>query len=150
LIPMFEKTIHIKSLSQLEEFARKLSRCLKGNEVILLKGNLASGKTTFTRFLVSSIYPEAGEQVNSPTFSVMNEYETPAFPVFHIDLYRVKKFDLTDVIGNGLVIVEWPDEGLLNVEEVPVIQIEFEITDENERVLRLKVKKGEYIIKCLE
>jgi len=68
--------IKINSLKELENFAKKLAKCLKGNEIILLKGNLAAGKTTFTRYLVSSIDPSAEDQVTSPTFSIMNEYET--------------------------------------------------------------------------
>ncbi|WP_457643852.1 tRNA (adenosine(37)-N6)-threonylcarbamoyltransferase complex ATPase subunit type 1 TsaE [Persephonella sp.] len=147
---MVEKVFRISSLQELQEFAKRLSECLRGNELILLKGNLAAGKTTFTRFLVSAIDSDAGEEVNSPTFSVMNEYETSRYPVFHVDLYRVKKFDLTDVVGNGLVIVEWPDESLFEIEDVPVVGIEFEITGENERILRLKVKKGGYVLECFE
>ncbi|WP_457627138.1 tRNA (adenosine(37)-N6)-threonylcarbamoyltransferase complex ATPase subunit type 1 TsaE, partial [Persephonella sp.] len=92
---MVEKVFRISSLQELQEFAKRLSECLRGNELILLKGNLAAGKTTFTRFLVSAIDSDAGEEVNSPTFSVINEYETSRYPVFHVDLYRVKKFDLT-------------------------------------------------------
>ena len=142
--------ILINSLEELKDFAKRLSKCLKGNEVILLKGNLAAGKTTFTRFLVSYIDEEAGEEVNSPTFTIMNQYETEKFPVFHIDLYRVKDFDFTDFIGEGLIIVEWAEEKLFNIESVPVILIDIEIKEENKRIFRIKYKNAEYIKECLE
>ena len=142
--------ILINSLEELKDFAKRLSKCLKGNEVILLKGNLAAGKTTFTRFLVSHIDEEAGEEVNSPTFTIMNQYETKKFPVFHIDLYRVKDFDFTDFIGEGLIIVEWAEEKLFNIESVPVILIDIEIKEENKRIFRIKYKNAEYIKECLE
>jgi tRNA threonylcarbamoyladenosine biosynthesis protein TsaE len=140
----------ISSLSQLQEFAKRLSDCLKGNELILLKGNLASGKTTFTRFLVSSIDPEAEDQVNSPTFSVMNEYETSRFPVYHIDLYRVKDFDFSDILGHGVVVVEWAEKSMMDIEDLPVVFIEFDVTGENERVLRISIKNGNYLKDCLK
>ena len=145
---MFKKTLKIKTLNELEKFAKNLSRCLKGNEVILLSGNLAAGKTTFTRYLVSSIDEEAGEDVISPTFSIMNEYITSKFPIYHIDLYRVKHFDYSDVLGNGLVIIEWA-----NFEEeygnLPVVKINFEICNNNERLLTIYLKNCEYLVECL-
>ncbi|SNZ10290.1 tRNA threonylcarbamoyladenosine biosynthesis protein TsaE [Persephonella hydrogeniphila] len=140
----------INSLQELKKFVEKLSRCLKGDEIILLKGNLAAGKTTFTKFLVSSIDPEAEDQVNSPTFSVMNEYETSKFPVYHIDLYRVKEFDFSDILGHGLVIIEWAEDNMIDIDSLPVIFIDFEITGENERILRITLRNGDYLKRCLK
>ncbi|WP_457621633.1 tRNA (adenosine(37)-N6)-threonylcarbamoyltransferase complex ATPase subunit type 1 TsaE [Persephonella sp.] len=142
------KTVKVKNLDELESFASKISKCLKGKEVILLKGDLGSGKTTFTRFLVSSIDAEAGEYVNSPTFSVMNEYDTKKFKIYHIDLYRVKKFDLSDVLGEGIVIVEWPGEYLYGI-ELPQLVLDFNITGENEREISVYIKDADYMMECI-
>ncbi|WP_457639901.1 tRNA (adenosine(37)-N6)-threonylcarbamoyltransferase complex ATPase subunit type 1 TsaE [Persephonella sp.] len=147
---MVKKKLKINSLQELQSFAQKVANCLKGREVILLKGNLASGKTTFTRYLLDAVQSGAGEQVNSPTFSVMNEYETDKFPVYHVDLYRVKSFDLSDVIGSGVVIVEWPEKWLYNITDVPVLMLEIRVTGENERIFEISVKNGEYLEKCLK
>jgi tRNA threonylcarbamoyladenosine biosynthesis protein TsaE len=142
------KKILIKNLSDLEAFARNLSKCLKGDELILLRGELGSGKTTFTRYLVSSIDPEAGEYVNSPTFSVMNEYETEKFKIYHIDLYRVKSFDISDILGKGLVIVEWPDRCFEDL-DIPEIVIDFSFKNYNERELSIYIKDADYINECI-
>ena len=141
--------VKINSLEDLKTFTEKLAECLKGNELILLKGNLASGKTTFTRYLVSSIDKEAEEEVNSPTFTVMNVYETKKFPVYHIDLYRVKDFDFTDILDTGVVIVEWAEEELLNIDNLPVMFIEIEPVGDTERILKIKHKNTDYLINCI-
>ncbi len=139
----------INSVDQLRSFAENLSKCLKGKEVILLKGNLAAGKTTFTRFLVSAIDPEAEDQVTSPTFSVMNEYETSKFPVYHIDLYRVKNFDFSDVLGHGLVIVEWAEK-MIDIGDYPVIFIDIKIADENKRIFEIETRNADYLSECIK
>ncbi|NPA58280.1 MAG: tRNA (adenosine(37)-N6)-threonylcarbamoyltransferase complex ATPase subunit type 1 TsaE [Aquificae bacterium] len=144
-----EKTFHIKSLEELESFAGRLANCLKGNELILLSGDLASGKTTFTRFLVSAISKQAGEEVNSPTFTVVNQYETENYPIFHVDLYRVNRFDLSDFLGEGLVIVEWPDESLFRLKDFPVIKISFQVAGDNERILKVSTDEKSGITDCL-
>ncbi|WP_293448325.1 tRNA (adenosine(37)-N6)-threonylcarbamoyltransferase complex ATPase subunit type 1 TsaE [Persephonella sp.] len=142
-------TKKINSINQLKNFALNLSKCLKGNEIILLKGNLAAGKTTFTRFLVSAIDPEAEDQVSSPTFSVMNEYETSRFPVYHIDLYRVKDFDFSDVLGHGLVLVEWAEK-VSDFGDYPVIFIDISIVDENKRIFKIETRNADYLNECLK
>ncbi len=144
------KQIKISSLNQLRIFAENISKCLKGNEVILLKGNLASGKTTFTKFLVSAIDKHLEDEVNSPTFTVMNVYETGYFPVYHIDLYRVKNFDFSEFLGEGVVVIEWAEENLFDeMENIPVIFIEIEYLSDTKRLLKIKTKNAEHIDKCL-
>ncbi|WP_457642146.1 tRNA (adenosine(37)-N6)-threonylcarbamoyltransferase complex ATPase subunit type 1 TsaE [Persephonella sp.] len=142
------KKVLIKNLEELEEFAKKISLCLKGNELILLEGNLGAGKTTFTRFLVASIGEESGEYVNSPTFSIMNQYDTDKFTIYHIDLYRVKDFDFSDVIGEGLVIVEWADEDLVEIDN-PVVLLKFSMLKDDQREIKIFLKNSDYMKKCI-
>ena len=145
-----EKTVYINSLEELDKFAKKLSQCLKGNEVILLKGNLAAGKTTFTRYLVKNIDESLEDEVNSPTFTVMNQYETEKFPIYHIDLYRVKDFDFYDFLGEGVIIIEWATEELFEeLEDIPVLFIDIKVTD-NKRIFNIKSKNADYLLKCLD
>ncbi|NPA12645.1 MAG: tRNA (adenosine(37)-N6)-threonylcarbamoyltransferase complex ATPase subunit type 1 TsaE [Aquificae bacterium] len=136
----------IGSLEQLKELAEKVASCLKGNEVILLQGDLASGKTTFTRFLVSALDPSAGEDVSSPTFSIMNVYETENFPVYHIDLYRVKQFDISDFVGNGLIIIEWANRDTVE-DNLPYLFISID-TKGDKRVFN--ITGSEKLIRCLK
>jgi tRNA threonylcarbamoyladenosine biosynthesis protein TsaE len=142
--------IKINSVEETKKFAGYLARCLKGKEVILLKGNLAAGKTTFVRFLVSSLDPSLEDEVNSPTFTVMNQYETEKFPIFHIDLYRVKDFDFTDFLGEGIIIIEWAEDDLFEtLEDVPVIFIKIKTLNDQERIFNIKYKNADYITDCI-
>ena len=86
---------------------------LKHN-ILLLKGNLGAGKTTFTQFLVKSLGSAA--EVSSPTYAIVNEYDTPKGNIFHFDLYRLKNAREVDDIGIDeyldhafLCIIEWPE-----------------------------------------
>ncbi len=74
--------------------------------ILLLKGNLGAGKTTFTQFLLKNL--ESTDEVNSPTYSIVNEYNTPKGKVFHFDLYRLKNIEEVFDIG----IEEYLDNGL--------------------------------------
>ncbi len=142
--------IKIDSLENLEEFAKKFVSCLEGNEVLLLYGNLAAGKTTFTKFLVKALEPSLVDEVNSPTFNIMNVYETSKFPIYHIDLYRVKEFDITDILNTGLIIVEWADYiDDRDLADTPVIRIKFDIVDENKRIITINSTESK-ITECLK
>lgn len=86
---------------------------LKHN-ILLLKGNLGAGKTTFTQFLLKNLDSE--DEVNSPTYSIVNEYNSPKGKIFHFDLYRLKNIDEVYDIGieeyldnSFLCIIEWPE-----------------------------------------
>ena len=83
-------------------------------KILLLKGNLGVGKTTFTKCLLEKMGSE--EEVNSPTYSLVNEYFTPNGKVFHFDLYRINDLEelfdvgIEEYIESGLLtIIEWPD-----------------------------------------
>ncbi len=126
-------------LQGLKELAHKLAENLKGNEVIFLKGDLGAGKTTFVRYLVEALQPEEGTVVRSPTFAVLNEYRTQKGNVYHADLYRVKNFDFTDYVGNGILLIEWADY-LKDLK--PDLVIEFKVLDENRRKVKIRTAEG--------
>lgn len=100
-------------LTGLESFASDILR-LFDKGVIILQGDLASGKTTLVKAIAKALNKH--ECVTSPTFSLMSDYDG----LFHYDLYRV---DTTQIMQNGLFenffedalhIVEWGDETLIN------------------------------------
>lgn len=137
--------------TDLKNLLESLVKCLKGNEIFLLIGNLGAGKTTFVKYLVSFIDEDLKDEVNSPTFVVMNVYETKNFNIYHIDLYRVKDFDLTDIVGNGLIFIEWAEikefEGL----NLPIITVNLEIgKDINRRNIKIEISNGNYLKRCLD
>ncbi|WP_297890252.1 tRNA (adenosine(37)-N6)-threonylcarbamoyltransferase complex ATPase subunit type 1 TsaE [Sulfurihydrogenibium sp.] len=125
--------ILIKDLKDLDEFAKSFAQRLKGDEIILLEGDLGAGKTTFTKFLLK--YLGVKEDVTSPTFGIMNEYEGRDFNIYHIDMYRIDKFDLSDIIGKGLIIIEWPKE---KIEYNNVYSIKIEPLENDERLFIVK------------
>ena len=107
-----DQTSH--SVRDTESIGAELARSLTGGEVIALYGELGAGKTQFTRGLVKGLGGD-GHDVSSPTFVLLNIYETPRLKVFHLDAYRVSGPDDFDAIGfselleqNGVVVVEWP------------------------------------------
>lgn len=84
------------------------------HRILLLKGNLGAGKTTFSQFLLKSL--GSTDEVSSPTYTIVNEYNTPNGVVFHFDLYRMKSVEevydigMEDYLDNArLCIIEWPD-----------------------------------------
>jgi len=98
-----------------QELASKFAMRLSGGECIALHGDLGAGKTQFVRGLVRGL---GGNEraVSSPTFVLLNVYQTPRFAVYHLDAYRVGGADEFEAIGfaelleqGGVVVVEWAD-----------------------------------------
>lgn len=82
--------------------------------ILLLKGNLGAGKTTFTQFLLKNLGSK--DEVNSPTYSIVNEYDTSKGKIYHFDLYRLKNIDevydigIEEYLDNAFMcIIEWPE-----------------------------------------
>ena len=103
----------IRKLEQWQDVAAEILPQLKQN-MLLLKGNLGAGKTTFTQILMKNLGSE--DEVNSPTYSIVNEYDSPKGKVFHFDLYRLKNIEEVYDIGieeyldnSFLCIIEWPE-----------------------------------------
>jgi tRNA threonylcarbamoyladenosine biosynthesis protein TsaE len=106
-------THHSHSVHETEQIAADLARDLQGGECIALDGELGAGKTQFVRGLVKGLggNPHA---VSSPTFVLLNVYDTGRLKVFHLDAYRVVGADDFEAIGftelleqHGVVVVEW-------------------------------------------
>lgn len=84
------------------------------HDILLLKGNLGAGKTTFTQFLLKTLGSK--DEVSSPTYAIVNEYRSPRGKIFHFDLYRMKSVEEVFDIGMDeylddafLCIIEWPE-----------------------------------------
>lgn len=84
------------------------------HSILLLKGNLGAGKTTFTQFLLKKLGSD--DEVSSPTYAIVNEYNSPKGPIFHFDLYRMKSIEevydigIEEYLDNAfLCIIEWPE-----------------------------------------
>ena len=99
-------------LVRLDILASRLALVLKAGDVVALSGPLGAGKTTLARALVTR---RGGEgEVPSPTFALMQRYETPLLTLTHCDFYRLEpseldELGLDDALAEGTVIVEWPE-----------------------------------------
>ncbi|WP_300377263.1 tRNA (adenosine(37)-N6)-threonylcarbamoyltransferase complex ATPase subunit type 1 TsaE [Henriciella sp.] len=106
--------IHLPDIEATSRLARRLAPHLKAGDVIALKGGLGAGKTTFARALIS-ILSGAETDVPSPTYTLVQTYDTPGLTVFHFDLYRLETPDEVMELGweetmDGLALIEWPDK----------------------------------------
>jgi tRNA threonylcarbamoyladenosine biosynthesis protein TsaE len=94
--------------------AARLASVARPGDVIALHGTLGMGKTAFARAFIRRL---AGteEEVPSPTFTLVQSYDTAAGTIWHFDLYRLAKpadvweLGLEDALAGGIVLIEWPD-----------------------------------------
>lgn len=95
-------------------FARAFGRVLRSGDVLLLHGEIGAGKSFFSRALIQSLQ-EVPEDVPSPTFTLVQTYDTSAGEIWHADLYRLSDPDeaaelgLTEAFETAICLIEWPD-----------------------------------------
>ena len=93
------------------DFGKKLASLLKKGDTIVLSGELGSGKTKLTEGILTFFGLE--NEISSPTFTIINEYHTDRFPIYHFDVYRLSDIDEFYAIGGeeyfskGICIIEW-------------------------------------------
>ena len=94
--------------------ARQIAPALRPGDTLLLSGGIGAGKTHFARALIQARL-DTPEDVPSPTFTLVQIYETEAGEIWHSDLYRLDNADsvvelgLTDAFETAICLVEWPD-----------------------------------------
>tara|TARA_B100000401_G_C52463890_1_gene557817 strand:+ start:99 stop:545 length:447 start_codon:yes stop_codon:yes gene_type:complete len=133
-------------LEGLKNFCEDLSLNLKKGDIICLSGDLGSGKTTFSRFLINSIYKNQDKElpkiIKSPSFPILLTYELNNFEIYHYDLYRVSKsselinLNIFEELNNSITLVEWPETILDSLKDYNYFSINFDIVDENIRTLK--------------
>lgn len=107
--------IHIPSPEALGEAARQFVSAMGDHRVFALYGKMGVGKTTFTKAVCQAL--GVTDAVNSPTFAIVNEYETAdGKPVYHFDFYRIKHLAEAQDMGcddyfysGYLCLIEWPE-----------------------------------------
>ncbi len=97
------------------KIAQDLAKEIRENDVIALHGNLGMGKSVFARALIRACTDDPELDVPSPTFTLVQLYDTPKGQIAHFDLYRLEDpeeiFDIgwEDALSTGITIIEWPD-----------------------------------------
>ena len=109
--------IDITSEKSTKELAEKLTSHFIGGEYIFLYGEMGVGKTTFVKYFINKFQTDEQlklTEVTSPTFNLMNEYETNNFMIKHYDLFRIKNsseikdLDIFEKNEKIITLVEWP------------------------------------------
>ena len=142
---MPEETLKL-SLEGLKKFCENVSIYLKKGDIICLSGDLGSGKTTFSRYLINSLYKNQNKEppniIKSPSFPILLTYELSNFEIYHYDLYRVSKnselihLNIFEELNNSITLVEWPGVILNSLQDYNYFSINFDILDENTRILK--------------
>lgn len=112
--PLAEQGALAMTEGELRDWGRRFGRAAHAPLLVTITGELGAGKTT----LVQAICAGYGvtDEVTSPTFALVHEYQAPRSPVTHLDLYRLDRPDQLDEIGwdelvsaRAVVLVEWPE-----------------------------------------
>lgn len=142
---MVPQSFDIASIDRLKAVVKELLPLIVDRKIILLSGDLGSGKTALVK-AVSKLL-DVKETVSSPTFSLINEYlgnyQGKTIPIYHMDLYRIKDLDELLEIGfeeyldkEALIFIEWPDMALSLIPDNTLL-IELEMFDNSTRRLNL-------------
>ena len=102
------------SPEQTRRLGSHLGRLLQPGDLVLLEGDFGSGKTTFAQGIAKGLGFDA-RYVNSPTFTLVNEYKSSFTRLYHIDLYRLENVEQVSTLGledyldgSGVTVIEWP------------------------------------------
>lgn len=146
------------STNQTIKYGEKLATRLKSGDIILLSGDLGSGKTTFVKGLALGLGIK--EEITSPTFTLMNVYKIPntklrnkktATTLIHVDTYRLKNdqelvdIGIEDYLGekNTICVIEWPEKLTTLLKNIrqrwKIISVDIEHLEKNKR--RILVSK---------
>ena len=97
-----------------KKLAKKFAATLNAGDVVVFKGNLGAGKTLMCREIIQ-YHCGVETNVSSPTFNLLQTYESKQFTIYHFDLYRLKHEDeiyelgFEDALNNSLCLIEWAE-----------------------------------------
>ncbi len=136
--PPFDKEILSRSLAETEQLAADFYNLVGGAALVALFGPLGAGKTCFVRGVARAAGVDP-EDVNSPTFTLINEYLGGETPIFHFDLYRlINPSEFYSIGGDdylnreGMILIEWAENGKGFIPEERY-DVRLDIVDEHTR-----------------
>ncbi len=108
------RTLPLPTLADTEALGARIAALLRPGDAVLLDGPLGAGKSTLARALLRALVGDALLDVPSPSYTLVQSYETPVAMVHHFDLWRLDGPGAVAELGwddarDGIVIVEWPD-----------------------------------------
>ena len=131
----------LPSLQATEAFAAEIAEGVRPGDAILLEGPLGAGKSAFARAFLRTLTATPTLDVPSPTFTLVQTYDTPRGPVHHFDLWRLDGPAALEELGwddltRDIVLVEWPDRlGHLTPENALTIHLAHAGEDAREATL---------------
>jgi tRNA threonylcarbamoyladenosine biosynthesis protein TsaE len=136
--------IFSNSVKETKKFAKEISKKIKQSQVVALKGDLGSGKTTFSQGFAKGLGID--QHVGSPTFKLVSEYVGSSLNLYHVDCYRLNSLQEFLNLGgenlllpdNGITLIEWAD---IIQELLPkgTIEIEFSRVKDNPNKRKLRI-----------
>lgn len=127
-------------------FAKNFAKNLSKDNIIVLSGDLGSGKTKFTQGILE--FFGLDNEISSPTFTIVNEYKNKNISIYHFDVYRLNnEDDFLDIggdeyFGNGICIIEW-GEIIKSLLPPNTIWINFQKDENDENIRIINIQKGE-------
>lgn len=128
-----------KSAAETRALGEKLAARLRPGDVLLLEGDLGAGKSELTRGIAKGL--GVAETVTSPSFTILNVYESGRYPLYHFDWYRLESSEELYELGmdeflsgDGIAVVEWPGRCPDAVPE-GAVRIRMTAAGENERMI---------------
>jgi len=126
---------------------RKLAPTLKSARMVILRGDLGTGKTTLVKGIAEGLQAASHDDVTSPTFTLIHEFRGPEVNLFHVDLYRVDTPRELDTLGldelfateGNLVLLEW-GEKFTRFEKERDVEIAIERRGDTDRKITIKRK----------
>ena len=130
---MEAKVYESNSPDETYELGRSIGERIESGSIIALDGDLGAGKTLFTQGLAAGL--GITEPVNSPTFTILQIYDSGRIPLYHFDVYRIDDpYEMEEVgfddyiFGNGVSVIEWPERIAELMEQIPDPYTEIRIT----------------------
>ena len=124
-----KKTLISNGPLETKALALRIRENLQNGDIVLLKGEIGAGKSHFARSLIQAAMDKV-EDVPSPTFTLVQTYDTLVGSIWHADLYRLSdqseifELGLIDAFGNEIVLIEWPDRlGYLEPQDALTIEL---------------------------
>lgn len=131
-----------KSAEETIELGKSIGTKLKPGAIVAFYGELGSGKTTMIKGICLGLGVEEQAIVKSPSFVMVNEYQGK-WPIYHIDLYRIKNLQEISSIGfdeylyaKGICLIEWAEK-IENELPINIIKVELEVLSAFERKVKV-------------
>ena len=137
------QTFISKSEQDTISFAENFAKELKKGDIVVLSGDLGSGKTKFVQGVLRHFGLES--EISSPTFTIVNEYTSPTVNIYHFDVYRLEDADEFYAMGgeeyfeSGICLIEW-GEMIEDILPMPYTKITFSKANSEDNYRKLEIE----------